>query len=67
MVKVWGEGGGADKECDACGSVYAVTYQRFPSRESDGFNCEICGKELERWNSTHQPDFKLIKPGKKPT
>ncbi len=65
MVKVWGIGSGGRKRCRGCGAVYEVTVQRFPERENSSFNCLECGTEIDRWNSTAQPTFELIKPGKR--
>ena len=62
MVKTWNSGPGADHTCEHCGAVYEVTIHRFPVRDNDSANCEVCGKEMASWNDTAVPLFKLKKP-----
>ena len=66
MVKTWSSEGAGKESCSECSSVYEVTITRFPMRDSDYFNCEVCGHEMQRWNSTEAPSFKLIERGQLP-
>ena len=66
MVKTWSSGAGADATCEVCGSIYAVTIHRFPSRDMDSFKCEVCGHLMFEWNDTRSPSFELKKRGKVP-
>lgn len=59
MVKVWGSDKGADFTCPHCKSVYETELHRSPVRDSDSANCEVCGQEMNRWNSTTFPVYKL--------
>jgi transposase-like protein len=59
MVKTWDTNESPDITCDSCGSVYAVRTLHLPTRDSDKFNCEVCGKLLREWNSAHVPEFQL--------
>lgn len=53
------------KTCE-CGAVYEVDYDKVPFRDQDSYDCDVCGKELDRWSSSRIPKFRLItKPPKK--
>lgn len=52
--------------CPHCGSEYEVTIRRFPVRDEDSFDCEVCGEEMNSWNDTACPTYRLIKRGKAP-
>jgi hypothetical protein len=56
----------AKEACPKCGSLYEVIMHQAPMPDEDSFNCEVCGTELRKWKSNRWPEFKLIKPGKKP-
>ena len=59
MVKTWHEEPGR-WTCEHCGAVYEVNIRRFPGRDADDHECEVCRKPM-RWNSTESPSgFKLI-------
>ncbi|WP_072389481.1 hypothetical protein [Hyphomicrobium sp. CS1BSMeth3] len=60
MVQTWGTGDGGTASCKKCGAEYKVTVKRFPMRDSDKFNCEICGELMNEWNSTQVPMYELI-------
>lgn len=47
------------KACDSCGSTYEVTYGHSPIRDSDRAICEVCGHEMDSWNSTTWPEYTL--------
>ena len=63
MVKVWSSGSGADATCKSCGATYKVTIHRFPMRDNDYFDCEICGTRMASWNDTAAPFYELISRG----
>jgi len=44
-----------------CGAVYERTETKLTVRDNDSFDCRICGKELESWNGSRIPSFRLIK------
>jgi hypothetical protein len=44
--------------CD-CGAVYERTGYTTPFRDRDSFECECCGRTLERWNGTTIAEFRL--------
>jgi hypothetical protein len=45
----------------ACGAVYERTEVKFTVRDNDSANCQVCGEELESWNGSRVPQFRLIK------
>jgi predicted Zn finger-like uncharacterized protein len=64
MVKTWHSGSGGTHTCPHCGAVYEVTIHRFPVRDKDSAQCDVCEKTMKEWNDTASPSFKLIKrPG----
>ena len=67
MIQTWSSGEGADATCEKCGSVYAVKIYRLPTRDSDSFECEVCGHLMHTWNDTRDPNFTLKKAGNKPS
>ena len=46
--------------CPKCGSVYNVEYHHSPMRDYDKFNCEVCGYEMDKWNSTTWLAYTLV-------
>lgn len=50
----------AQMTCE-CGAVYEVGSMKLPVRDKDSYNCDVCGKELDRWNASNIPTFTLIK------
>lgn len=44
-----------------CGAVYERGNLKLPLRDKDSYDCVVCGKELDRWNGSNIPTFKLIK------
>ena len=38
-----------------CGTVYERTEFVFMARDQDRATCQVCGEELESWNSCHIP------------
>jgi len=51
------------KQCSGCGSLYEVSWTRFRERDDDFKNCEVCGQELARWNTSRVPSYVLVKKG----
>ena len=43
-----------------CGVVYERTEFVFVVRDHDRATCQVCGEELESWNSSRIPQFRLI-------
>jgi len=60
-MQTWKTQNAGEKTCEGCGAVYAVTVMRLPCRDSDSFRCEICGHEIDKWNSTNVPEYTLIR------
>ena len=44
-----------------CGAIYERTEEKVIFRDKDGFNCHVCGQELESWSGSRIPIFKLVK------
>lgn len=65
MVRTWHSAPGGNYTCPSCGAVYAVTLQRFPTRDKDSADCECCGHVMAEWSDTEVPSFKLIETPKK--
>ena len=59
MVQTWGQEERGEHTCE-CGAVYKVTVHRFPMRDSDSFNCSVCGTQIAKWNSTEAPSYELV-------
>ena len=67
MVSTWKQEDAEDFICKNCASVYTVTIKRFPLRDNDRANCEVCGQLLKEWNNTIVPSFTLKHSGNKPS
>lgn len=67
MPRTWSSEENHDITCTECGSVYAVTIERFPLRDKDKFKCEICGVIVREWNDAVVPTFSLKSAGKQAT
>ena len=46
--------------CSHCGALYAVTYSRLSSSDSNVARCVVCGQIMDKWDSTKVPTLKLI-------
>ena len=46
--------------CPHCGALYSVTYPKFSKSESNIAKCVVCGKIMDKWDSTEVRIFKLI-------
>lgn len=68
MVQTWKTSPSERTACDRCGSIYAKTVTRLPVRDSDYFDCRVCGERMDSWNGTHVPAYALVeaKPWPKP-
>lgn len=60
----WSNTNAGKETCPKCGSVYKVTIFKAPCRDSDYFNCEVCGFEMNRWNDTDIPSYTLVEQSK---
>jgi len=61
MVQTWKTGKADDFTCPHCGSVYATTIYRSPTRDRDSATCEVCHKVMHEWNSTSNPRYTIKK------
>ena len=43
-----------------CGTVYERETHKLQYRDHDTFECRICKRELDLWNGSVVPEFKLI-------
>ena len=50
----------ATKIICACGAIYERTEVKLTVRDRDNANCQVCGEELESWNGSRIPQFRLI-------
>jgi predicted SprT family Zn-dependent metalloprotease len=42
-----------------CGTVYERETHKLQYRDHDTYECRICKRELDRWNGSVVPEFKL--------
>jgi hypothetical protein len=49
----------AQRTCQ-CGAVYARNEQIAPMREISSYQCLICKRTMENWNSAWVPVYRLI-------
>lgn len=52
---------GPDLTCRKCGSLYSSKVRKLPVRDKDDVSCQVCGEILDSWNSTHVPEYTLVK------
>jgi RNA polymerase subunit RPABC4/transcription elongation factor Spt4 len=52
----------ADETCPVCGSVYSVKIHRVHFRDSDNFNCSVCGNEMRNWSGALIYEYALKSP-----
>lgn len=50
--------------CSGCGSVYEITKYYSPVRDKDSIECQVCRKEIIRWNGGLYYTSRLLKEGK---
>ncbi len=67
MIQTWMSGKDADATCENCGSVYSMKIYRLPAKDSDFFNCAVCGHLMRKWNDTRVPEFTLKTTGAIPS
>jgi predicted Zn finger-like uncharacterized protein len=46
--------------CPHCGALYAVTHSRLSKSDSNVAKCVVCGKIMDKWESTDVRIFKLV-------
>ena len=44
-----------------CGAVYRKGSEALRWRDNDTFNCQVCGVEMDSWNSSRVPTYELIR------
>jgi hypothetical protein len=44
----------------ACGAVYSRTESSAPGREINSFECKLCDRTMETWNSAWVPTYKFL-------
>jgi hypothetical protein len=49
-----------------CGAIFARTEAMAAGREISSYQCEVCDRTLENWNSTWVPCYRLIMRPEKP-
>ncbi len=62
MVSTWKTEDQGLVSCEKCGSRYQRTVTRVPMRDSDYFDCDVCGHRMDAWNSTTFPTYKYVGP-----
>jgi hypothetical protein len=43
-----------------CGAIYARNERMAPSREISSYQCQLCDRTMEHWNSAWVPVYRLI-------
>jgi DNA-directed RNA polymerase subunit RPC12/RpoP len=51
------------KKCTKCGAEYEIGKIKYPVRDKDSIECDICGTKLISWNGSTAYTAKLIKKG----
>ncbi len=46
--------------CPHCGALYSVTQSKLSKSDSHIAKCVVCGRIMDKWDSTDAPIFKLI-------
>jgi uncharacterized protein (DUF983 family) len=46
--------------CPHCGALYAVTYSRLFSSDSNVARCVVCGQIMDKWDSTKVPTLQAM-------
>jgi transcription elongation factor Elf1 len=60
MPATWKTADAGKFTCPKCGAVYEKKITQLPLRDKDSANCSVCGHEMDSWNSTEMPSYKLI-------
>lgn len=50
MIQTWSSEKVDDIKCEKCDSIYSVKIYRLPLKDSDSFNCIVCGHLMRKWN-----------------
>ena len=48
MPQTWTHGSEENEICPKCDSIYKVTTFRLPMRDSDYFDCQVCGYKIRQ-------------------
>ena len=51
----------AQRACPQCGSLYEVTAEKIPQRDSDSIECTVCGAALMSWDGSTQYYKRLLR------
>jgi hypothetical protein len=46
--------------CPHCGALYSITYRKLSKSDSDAAKCVVCGKIMDKSDSTNLRIFKLV-------
>jgi transposase-like protein len=49
------------KICPTCGAEYEVRMVHAMMRDKDSYECSVCDTELDRWNGSTFPSYRLVK------
>lgn len=60
VVATWKSEDRGEVACEKCGARYRKTVMRFPMRDKDHFDCNICGDRMDQWNSTECPAYEFL-------
>ena len=52
--------------CSVCGSKYELSSSHVPVRDRGSISCEVCSKEIIKWNGSRIWSAKLVIRGKRP-
>ena len=43
-----------------CGAVYRRVLNKSPIRDTDTFECLVCGERMESWSTSRWPSYQLV-------
>jgi uncharacterized protein (DUF983 family) len=52
--------GAGSGRCPHCGALYSITYRKLSKSDSDAAKCVVCGKIMDKSDSTNLRIFKLV-------
>lgn len=64
ILAAGGEGMKTTVRCENCSALYLRTETKTTERDKDRFDCRVCGHEIESWNGSRIPSFRLIEASK---
>lgn len=53
----------ADAKCAHCGGAHKITWVRSAWRSKGVAECVECGGEMDRWDATTWPSYRLFQSG----